>query len=445
MTTQHTDNTLPTVEQQRGTMLRVARTLWVLVTLLTLALFLLGTPSRFVQLASTTDWRSLASLGFSAGFYAGFLLALNYILVLTHIFLAGVIFVRRPDEWIALFVAFTLVANGALFPLSLMRAPVFLSQALWQSLVAIITTLGLSTSVVLLYFFPTGHFVPRWTRWLAILWLALILLALFLPQSLVSLSAWPRWLKILVVIFFSGSGIYAQIYRYENISSPVQRQQAKWALLGLVAAAFGPLVYFLSSAFSPASATPEVSNLLYQRVGGSYFSFSVIARMAGAALLTAYLMLFPLTFAIAILRYRLWDIDILIRRTIAYTALTATLILIYFFTVLVLQRVFISITGESRSGTVTIVSTLSIAALFNPLRRRIQNSIDRRFYRQKYDAEKTLAAFSASLRDEVDLDALCDRLMAVVDNTLQPEHTLLWLKPASTSLPSDQPAYEEHN
>src|SRR3990172_4456249 len=158
--------------------------------------------------------------------------------------------------------------------------------------------------------------------------------------------------------------------------------------------------------------------------------------MAGAALLTAYLMLFPLTFAIAILRYRLWDIDILIRRTIAYTALTATLILIYFFTVLVLQRVFISITGESRSGTVTIVSTLSIAALFNPLRRRIQNSIDRRFYRQKYDAEKTLAAFSASLRDEVDLDALCDRLMAVVDNTLQPEHTLLWLKPADSSLSS---------
>jgi len=424
--------------------MRVARTLWVLVTLLVLALFLLGTPARYVQLASTTDWRSLASLGFSAGFYAGFLLTLNYILVLTHIFLAGVIFVRRPNEWIALFVAFTLVANGALFPLSLMEAPAFLSQALWQTLVAIITTLGLSTSVVLLYFFPTGHFVPRGTRWLAILWLALILLALFLPQSVVSLSAWPRWVKILALLFFSGSGIFAQIYRYDRVSSPIQRQQTKWALLGLVAAAFGPLVYFLSSAFSPATTGPEVSNLLYQRVGGSYFSFSVLVRMAGATLLTGYLMLFPITFAIAIMRYRLWDIDILIRRTIAYTALTATLILIYFFTVLVLQGVFISVTGESRSGTVTIVSTLAIAALFNPLRRRIQNSIDRRFYRQKYDAEKTLAAFSASLRDEVDLDSLCDRLMAVVDNTLQPEHTLLWLKPASTSLPSDQQANKEH-
>jgi hypothetical protein len=111
--------------------------------------------------------------------------------------------------------------------------------------------------------------------------------------------------------------------------------------------------------------------------------------------------------------------------------------------VLVLQGVFTSITGESRSGTVTIVSTLAIAALFNPLRRRIQNSIDRRFYRQKYDAEKTLAAFSASLRDEVDLDSLCDRLMAVVDNTLQPEHTLLWLKPADTSLPAEKSAHKE--
>ena len=437
-------NHLPTAgEKQGATPLRVARTLWVLVTLLTLALFLLGTPGRYIQLASTTDWRSLVSLGFSAGFYASFFLALNYILVLTHIFLAGLIFVRRPDEWIALFVAFTLVANGALFPLSLMEAPAFLNQALWQTLVAIISTIALSTSIVLLYFFPTGHFVPRPTRWLAILWLALVLAALFLPYSPASLSAWPRWLKILVLLFFSGSGIYAQMYRYEKVSSPVQRQQTKWALLGLVAAAFGPLVYFLSSAFSPAATTPDVSNLLYQRVGGSYFSFSVIVRMAGATLLTAYLMLFPITFAIAILRYRLWDIDILIRRTIAYTALTATLILIYLATVLVLQGVFISITGESRSGTVTIVSTLAIAALFNPLRRRIQNSIDRRFYRKKYDAEKTLAAFSASLRDEVDLDSLCERLMAVVDNALQPEHTLLWLKPAETGLPADKSAHKE--
>ena len=437
-------NHLPTAgEKQGATPLRVARTLWVLATLLTLALFLLGTPGRYIQLASTTDWRSLVSLGFSAGFYASFFLALNYILVLTHIFLAGLIFVRRPDEWIALFVVFTLVANGALFPLSLMEAPAFLNQALWQTLVAIISTIALSTSIVLLYFFPTGHFVPRPTRWLAILWLALVLAALFLPYSPASLSAWPRWLKILVLLFFSGSGIYAQMYRYEKVSSPVQRQQTKWALLGLVAAAFGPLVYFLSSAFSPAATTPDVSNLLYQRVGGSYFSFSVIVRMAGATLLTAYLMLFPITFAIAILRYRLWDIDILIRRTIAYTALTATLILIYLATVLVLQGVFISITGESRSGTVTIVSTLAIAALFNPLRRRIQNSIDRRFYRQKYDAEKTLAAFSASLRDEVDLDSLCERLMAVVDNALQPEHTLLWLKPAETGHPADKSAHKE--
>ena len=198
MATQLAEHSPADSSQQRATPLRVARTLWVLATLLTLALFLVGTPGRFVQLASATDWRSLASLGFSAGFYASFLLALNYILLLAHIFLAGVIFVRRPDEWIALFVAFTLVANGALFPLSLMNPPVFLNPALWQTLVAIITALGLSTSIVLLYFFPTGHFVPRTTRWLALLWLAMVLLALFLPQSPISLSAWPRWVKILV-------------------------------------------------------------------------------------------------------------------------------------------------------------------------------------------------------------------------------------------------------
>lgn len=425
------------LERSPNRWMQAVRVLWGLVALLTLTLFILGTPGRFEQLSSTADWRSLAGLGLSAGSYADYLLFFNYVLVLTHIALAGLIFIRRPDEWIALFVAFTLVANGALFPLQLMETPGFLSPALWNFLVSLIIAIGLTTSVILLFFFPDGRFVPHWTRWLAVIWLVIILLALFLPESSLSLYSLPRLVQIAVLLFFSGSGIYAQMHRYENVSTPTQRQQTKWALLGLTAAVFGPLVFFLSSAFAPATGGPEVSNLLYQRVGGSFFSFSLLVRMAGATLLTAYLMLFPITFAISILRYRLWDIDILIRRTLVYSVLMATLALIYFVSVFVLQGALVSLTGESRSGPVTIISTLSIVALFTPLRHRIQNNIDRRFYREKHDTEKTLAAFSTSLRDEVDLDSLNNRLLSVVENTMHPEHVLLWLNPSEDTRPRE--------
>jgi len=138
----------------------------------------------------------------------------------------------------------------------------------------------------------------------------------------------------------------------------------------------------------------------------------------------------PIFTGIAIVRYRLYDIDILINRTLVYGALTATLALIYFSGVVVTQAIFRTLTGQQEQPQLTIVvSTLVIAALFNPLRRRIQGFIDRRFYRRKYDAAKTLEAFSAKLRDETDLDALSDDLVGVVRQTMQPSHVSLWLRP----------------
>jgi uncharacterized membrane protein YedE/YeeE len=129
----------------------------------------------------------------------------------------------------------------------------------------------------------------------------------------------------------------------------------------------------------------------------------------------------------AILRARLWDIDLLIRRTLVYAALTGLLALAYFGSVLVLEGLVRALTGQSQSQVVTVVSTLAIAALFVPLRRRVQAFIDRRFYRSKYDAARTLAAFSNTVRDEVELGRLTERLTEVVDETLQPESVGLWL------------------
>jgi hypothetical protein len=138
----------------------------------------------------------------------------------------------------------------------------------------------------------------------------------------------------------------------------------------------------------------------------------------------------PIATGIAILRYRLYDIDLIINRTLVYGSLTALLALLYFGGVVTTQAISSALTGqEEQPQLAVVISTLVIAALFNPLRRRIQAFIDRRFYRRKYDARKTLEAFSAKLRDETDLDALSDDLVGVVRETMQPEHVSLWLRP----------------
>jgi len=154
------------------------------------------------------------------------------------------------------------------------------------------------------------------------------------------------------------------------------------------------------------------------------------------------LLLIPLSIGLAILRSRLWDIDILIRRTLVYSALSGLLALIYFGGVVVLQSLFRAVTGQGQNQLVTVVSTLAIAALFLPLRRRVQDVIDRRFYRKKYDAAKTLAAFAATCRDETDLDKLTASLIAVVQETMQPEHVSLWLRNYSTPTRQARPAEE---
>ena len=191
------------------------------------------------------------------------------------------------------------------------------------------------------------------------------------------------------------------VVRYRR-SGPTQRQQIKWLAL----AALAIPVWFLTNA--PVEAVAPTLFLILDSL-----VFAMIPVAAG----------------IAILRYRLYDIDVVINRTLVYGSLTATLALVYFGGVTVTQAIFRALTGQEQQPQLAIVaSTLVIAALFNPLRRRIQGFIDRRFYRRKYDARKTLADFSSRLRNETDLDRLSGELVSVVRETMQPEHVSVWLR-----------------
>jgi hypothetical protein len=138
----------------------------------------------------------------------------------------------------------------------------------------------------------------------------------------------------------------------------------------------------------------------------------------------------PVAIGFAVLRYRLYDIDVIINRTLVYGSLTLTLVALYFGGVVMSQRVFVVLTGQ-KSTLAVVASTLLIAALFHPLRRRIQFFIDRRFYRSKYDARKTLESFSVKLRDETNLEALNHELVGVVRETMQPAHVSVWLRPVA--------------
>ncbi len=190
-------------------------------------------------------------------------------------------------------------------------------------------------------------------------------------------------------------------------SRGIERQQLKWFVCAGALAAFGGVLIF----------GERQSQILLT----IYFVFT-----------TAALCAIPISMGVAILRYRLYDIDVIINRTLVYGSLTATLALVYMGSVVSLQALLRALTGQE-STLAVVASTLAIAALFNPLRRRVQGFVDRRFYRRKYDAAKTLAAFNARLRDETDLDTLGRDLMGVVRDAIQPEHVSLWLRSDTAS------------
>jgi len=261
--------------------------------------------------------------------------------------------------------------------------------------------------------FPSGSPPSRrWWALLAVLWCFGSLEYFKAYPTSPGFAFLPEGLDVLAVptnIVFQVCTVaqfLALLVRWRR-SGPVERLQLKWVVYGVALAAASALVVEVVLA--------NLAPVLY---------------LTGTALFSIVVLVIPAGIGVAMLRYRLYDIDVVINRTLVYGSLTLMLALVYFGGVAATQALLHALTGQEEQPQLAIVvSTLVIAALFNPLRRRIQSFIDRRFYRKKYDARKTLEAFSATLRDETDLNALSDDLVGVVRETMQPAHVSLWLRP----------------
>jgi hypothetical protein len=352
--------------------------------------------------------------------------------------LGGLIASRRPENlygwlWLGLglsaallqlagsYAGYALVVEPDSLP-----APRTISQVLGMA-----WGMGIILLPFLLLLFPTGRLPSR--RWRPVAWAVLLagavllISGLFLPgESNFGPFENPLGVGGLLgeVVFFVTVAVVFAIFvavvlsalslvlRYRRAGG-IERQQIKW--FAYAAVLFGGSLVF--------------GGFLGQDLPGIWDA--LFETMTFVPLYVAV--------GVAILRYRLYDIDVLINRTLVYGALTATLALVYFGGVATTQTMFRALTGQEQQPQLAIVvSTLVIAALFNPLRRRIQGFIDRRFYRRKYDAAKTLEAFSAKLRDETDLEALNSELVGVVMETMQPAHVSLWLR-SDTASKGEQP------
>src|SRR5215211_5812878 len=306
---------------------------------------------------------------------------------------------------------YTLVARPDSLPIG--EALAWLAFWVW------IPSIGCIVLSVLL--FPNGRLPSprwRWLVWLSVsltiagaIWVALspgVIGNLGFIRNPLGIEGLPRGYKpvqtimsaLLLVAAVSTLGL--RLLRTRGI----ERQQIKWPAFIAVVAAGGSVIQ---------------DTAISETIGLRWLEW------AGYVVVIAALVCFPISIGIAIVRYRLYEIDTLINRALVYALLTAILAAVYFGAVVLLQRVFVALTGQ-QSTLAVVASTLLIAALFTPLRRRIQSFIDRRFYRRKYDARKTLEAFSAQLRDETDLEALSGDLVGVVRETMQPAHVSLWLR-----------------
>jgi hypothetical protein len=405
------------IAYETGRRLAVGRVGWLLLLALILIPFAQSLPTyrdSFIHpapqsaLLSPPVVAALDRVGISLDTYAWISFLVMGVVVVFSLIVALALFWRRSDDWMALLVSLFIViytvgivnergVGGA--PSAVQSHASVLQMALASAQSALL--FALTTGVAFL--FPSGRFVPR-ISWVvlvgATVWGAVLAAVPLLGDGLLFLG-YP------IVV---GACVASIVYRYRRVSTPVERLQTRWIVAGFIVTLIGNQVFWLPSAFTPLGQT------LYPPIVYQVYQLS--------------LALVPISFFIAVHRYHLYNIDTIINRALVYGLLTTTLTTVYAVSILGTQALFHAyipaLSGQQPA--VLVMTTLLTVALFRPLRAGIQAFIDRRFYRSKYDATQTLAAFAATLRSEVDLQSLASHLVATVDDVMQPAHVSLWLQ-----------------
>jgi hypothetical protein len=392
--------------------LLVLRALWVALAFGLVTLVVVGTIGErglcTPEVAGCTEAEAaavVAEMGLSPAFVEVMVLVLRDLWIpLLSVAVSGLLFWRKRDSWLPLVTAAAMVLYALYVNTdTLERGYLGLAgQPLPAPANAFLNALSLGLMVVLFLTFPDGRFVPRWA------WpLAIVATVTILAGTLLGL---PELVTNGPMIGVTLLGLAGQLYRYRYLATPVERQQSRLVLLGLAGWLANAVIWFV--AILPAlQAGPE----------------GMPALLWGVPANAALVSLLPISLTVAMLRYRLWDINVVIRKTLVYGLLTGLLALVYLGSVLILQALFGRLAGE-QSPIIIVISTLFSAALFSPLRRRLQAVIDRRFFRQGYDAQQVLAEFAATARDETDAGALSAALTGVVEETMQPESVSVWLR-----------------
>ena len=406
--------------------LLVARIAWVAVALLSLAITVASTPLLFEQYGTLClrtassclersqltpeQLRELQQIGISLESHAALMAGVAVFSKLVWMAVGALVFLLRPGDRMALLVSLFLLAFGtATFANEAVEALVTAHSAWWLPARGL-QVLGEVVTVLFFLTFPDGRFVPRWTPIFGVAFLAFQIPGDLFPDIYSGSPTLEITQSLTFVCFLLGM-IGSQVYRYRSVSTPDERRQTRWVVFG-TSLALSLLLAVVTPLFLFAPGVAQTSPFVVLLIGN---------------MLPLIMVLIPLSVGVAMLRSGLFDIDVVINRTLVYGSLTATLVALYFGGIVVLQRLFVVLTGE-RSTLAVVASTLVIAALFNPLRRRVQGFVDRRFYRRKYDARKTLDAFSTKLREETDLEALDSELVGVIRDAVQPVHASLWLR-----------------
>ena len=369
-----------------------------------------ATPTCPFQQLTPAQGALLDAIGVTPSVYVALSVALALGALVVCWIISALIIWRRPDDWMAALVALLLISYGPLaIEVSLGAPPV----PFWLRAIAFVLSNQTVMLAVVFCLFPSGRFAPRWSAWVLVAVTLSAVLTDFVPQRFIQQdTAFGKVGFVVAVIQFIALAV-CQIVRYRTVSTPLERQQTKWVVIGFTT----PISYLVALV---------VAALIFP----TFFSRSAI----GVLIYFENPFLIPLFlaigFALAMMRYRLWDVDALINRALVYGALTLILTAAYAGLVIGLQALSRGFIGQDNS-IVIVLSTLVIAALVLPLRRWLQAFIDRAFYRSHFDSTRTLETFSATLRHELRVEALREQLLHVVEETMQPAHVSLWLRPAT--------------